>query len=107
MAIQIEPIMARYHGQRVKSARVVVGGQTFDLGLADTVRAIDMAAAKDLLRNLYDRAGAEPRGVDEFLEEATELVAACKSYSGWQEPVKRDRTFGKRRFPQSTSWRTI
>ena len=107
MALQVDGQPTRYMRQRFFTAKVMVHGQWFDLGLADTARCVEPANAKATLRNLYDRAGGEPRSVEDYLEEVAELVAACKQFTGWKPPKKIDRAFGKRRMPQSTSWRTI
>ena len=108
MAIQVDKQAARYHGAKTGTAKVLLCGQWFDLGMADTHRAVELASAKAVLQSLYDRAGSEPVSVDEYLEEVGELVARCKEITGWREPPKRDRQFGRRRaFTPSTSWRTI
>jgi aspartate/tyrosine/aromatic aminotransferase len=103
MAIQIEAVSAWYRGKRYSTVRLMVGGRAFDLGMADSVRAVEAAAAKDILRNLYDATATEPDGVDAFLDEVAELVAKAQEFTGWREPVVTDRVFGKRR--RTHTWR--
>jgi hypothetical protein len=108
MPIVIEAVPTRYRGRRMQTARVLIDGAAFDLGLADTARAIDMGAAKTILRALYDRAGTEPRDAEQFLDEAGQLSVSAKEFTRWKEPQIKDRRFGKRRTANRlTTWRGV
>lgn len=82
--LQIGETRASYHGKTERVVVLVIAGQAFNLGLADTARcAVDLGSCRRTLSNVAER--AQQFLGDAIERAAEELQARCRELTKWKE----------------------